>query len=478
LTQGTGHTSANSLVDFWKARYQRQKLLIASITSLLNKYGTSLDTEHLHSAFLLTLMGHYVVSDACYYTSSADGSELFPALAYGRAGLDQLPFIPSASPIIREVEHDHTPRLVTSLPLSVLRGPLGTTLSTNYAVLAPLRIKTRLVGLLLLGKKVSGQAYGDLDFEVLYALCAASATTFNNANLYHNARLSAREVERLYEVRSEVISRVSHEFRTPLTGIRATVELMKAGKKSPAHYDILLGSVNRLEELINSLLELGRDRLEEASNAIAAYDPVTVAQESITRYTNSARRRDIGFVFSQDVADRLPSPRLSPENFLFVLDALLDNAVKFSPDKSRVEISFAQGDGVATPEREGLRLPDWLESTRALLDAYSGAARGVELDDSIVSLIESGDEAEPAVRPARRYLVVRVADAGIGIPEAEISEISEPFRQASNSPDVGVKGRGLGLAVVQKIVASSGGSVFCRSGDGNGTTMTLFLPAD
>ena len=478
MTRDPGQTSAESLVDFWKARYQRQKLLIASITSLLNKYGSSLDIDHLHSAFLLTLMGHYVVSDACYYTSTADGSELFPALSYGRASVDNLPSIPSSSPIIREVEQHHTPRLVTSLPLSVLRGPLGTALSAHYALLAPLRIKTRLVGLLFLGKKVSGHPYGDLDFEVLYALCAASATTFNNANLYHNARLSAHEVERLYEVRSEVISRVSHEFRTPLTGIRATVELMKAGKKSPAHYEILLGSVNRLEELINSLLELGRDRLEEASNAISSYDPVTVAQESITRYTAHARQRDISFVFTQDTADRLPSPRITPENFLFVLDALVDNAVKFSPDGARVEISLAPGDGVPTVEREGMKLPDWRESTRALLDAYSGAARGVELDDSILSLIESGEERGPATRPTRRYLVVKVTDAGIGIPEAEIGEISEPFRQASNSPDVGVKGRGLGLALVQKIVAATGGTVYCRSGDGEGTTMTLFLPVD
>jgi len=478
VSQSPGQTSAESLVDFWKARYQRQKLLIASITSLLNKYGSSLDIDHLHSAFLLTLMGHYVVSDACYYTAAADGSELYPALAYGSRTVEDLPRIPSSDPIIREVEQDHTPRLITSLPLPVLRSSLGTTLSERYAVVAPLRIKTRLIGLLFLGEKVSTQPFGELDFEVLYALCAASATTFNNANLYHNARLSAREVERLYEVRSEVISRVSHEFRTPLTGIRATVELMKAGKKSPAHYEILLGSVNRLEELINSLLELGRDRLEEASNAISSYDPAAVAQESITRFTDAARTRDIGFVFRQDTADSLPSPRISPENLIFVLDALLDNAVKFSPDSGRVEIALSAGDGVATPNREGLMLPDWLDSTRSLLDAYTGAARGVELDDSIVSLIESEENPERPHRPAWRYLVVRVTDTGIGIPEAEIAQISEPFRQASNSPDVGIKGRGLGLALVQKIVSATGGNVYCRSEDGCGTTMTLFLPAD
>lgn len=478
MSHDPGQTSTESLVDFWKARYQRQKLLIASITSLLHKYGSSLDTEHLHSAFLLTLMGHYVVSDACYYTAAPDGSRLIPAIAYGRATLDDLPPIPSGSAIVREIEHDQTPRLFSGLPTRVLRGPLGRTIAAHYAVVAPLRIKTRLVGLLFLGEKVSGQSYGDLDFDVLYALCAASATTFNNASLYHNARLSAREVERLYEIRSEVISRVTHEFRTPLTGIRATVELMRAGKQGPAHLDILLGSVNRLEELINSLLALGRDRLEDIGDAIASYDPTAVAQESIMRYTAEARRHDIGFIFTQGSSEQLPSPRMSPENFIFVLDALLDNAVKFSPDGGRIEMSLSLGDGVPTREREGLVLPDWRASTRALIDACAGAVRGVELNDSIVSLIESQEEADEAPRSARQYLVVRVTDSGIGIPEDEIAAISEPFQQASNSPNLGVKGRGLGLALVQKIVSASGGSVYCRSGDGNGTTMTLFLPAD
>jgi two-component system phosphate regulon sensor histidine kinase PhoR len=285
-------------------------------------------------------------------------------------------------------------------------------------------------------------------------------------------------VERLYEIRSEVISRVTHEFRTPLTGIRATVELMRAGKQSPAHLDILLGSVNRLEELINSLLALGRDRLEDIGDATSAYDPAAVAQESITRYTSHARKRDIGFLFTQDSAEQLPSPRISPDNFIFVLDALVDNAVKFSPNGGRIEISLATGDGVPVPEREGLVLPDWRASTRALIDSCRGGVRGVELSDSIVSLIESQEENEEAPRGARAYLVVRVTDAGIGIPEDEIAAISEPFQQASNSPDLGVKGRGLGLALVQKIVSACGGNVYCRSDDGDGTTMTLFLPAD
>jgi signal transduction histidine kinase len=87
------------------------------------------------------------------------------------------------------------------------------------------------------------------------------------------------------------------------------------------------------------------------------------------------------------------------------------------------------------------------------------------------------------VTPARdtdtlaSWLTIQVSDRGIGIPAAEIVTIAEPFRQASNCPQRGVKGKGLGLALVHKIAFQNGGRVYCRSVENEGSTFTVLLPA-
>ena len=91
---------------------------------------------------------------------------------------------------------------------------------------------------------------------------------------------------------------------------------------------------------------------------------------------------------------------------------------------------------------------------------------------------ESGDSGKNKDNEAlqQERLIIRVSDTGIGIPEDDILLITEPFRLASNSPNLGVKGRGLGLAMVQKLVKEVGGCVCCKSEEGVGTAFSLFFP--
>ena len=70
----------------------------------------------------------------------------------------------------------------------------------------------------------------------------------------------------------------------------------------------------------------------------------------------------------------------------------------------------------------------------------------------------------------------KVTNTGIGIPEDELPFIGEPFRQASNSPDRNVKGKALGLALVQKALSDVQGYLFCQSVEGVTTTFSVFLP--
>jgi signal transduction histidine kinase len=77
-----------------------------------------------------------------------------------------------------------------------------------------------------------------------------------------------------------------------------------------------------------------------------------------------------------------------------------------------------------------------------------------------------------------QYLVIRISDDGIGIPEQDLMSVTEPFRQASNSPDLGVKGKGLGLALVHKVVSYHGGHLCCKTAEGSGATFSVYLPIE
>ncbi|MCH7550063.1 MAG: HAMP domain-containing histidine kinase, partial [Candidatus Krumholzibacteriota bacterium] len=412
---------------------------------------------------------------ACYYSPGEDNT-VRVQLKYGRVTLPDHPVIDQASALIYHFRSDQAPALLSSLPAGVQESPAVTMLAQTYDVAAPLFIRKRLIGIMFLGKRVSEETYTDFDLEVLNALSAASATTFNNAVLYKNARLSAREIEKLYQVRTEVIDRVSHEFRTPLTAIKGCVELIADGNMDTNIIGILSESTGRLEELISSLLELNSDEPDEEHDS-GPYDPYMVLQRAISKFATRARDKELRFVLNADTDALSFQPLMNKHDMETVVAALLDNAVRFSAEGSTVEVLGRWSVHGPNEEHDGVVLPTWSENTKELLDSYFDIADSIELTASVRAFIDTND-ATPSETEATGYLIVRIIDSGIGIPEDEIAMVSEPFRQASNSPNLGVRGRGLGLALVQKIVSNAGGFVCCRSSVGSGTTMSVYFPCE
>jgi signal transduction histidine kinase len=455
---------------YWKQRYQRQKLLIGAITSLLNKYGSSLDLNKLYGAFLLTLMGHYAVGDACYY-DAVDGM-LRPTTAYGRLPRGRLPDIPVDGAFVRALGEDGSPRLLRALPYEALAETVLAPVSTTYEVVAPLRLKRRLVGILFLGEMLSGETYRDFDFEVLDALCAASATTFSNAALYRNARLSAQEIRKLYDLRSELIGRISHEFRTPLTAIRAGMELLERRGGASKLSEIVTASVDRLESMIESLLVFDKTPVQ-ARRDPQPYDVVEAVQASVARHAEGAAARNIQLSVTAVDGSSSLEPWITRGDLLIVAGALIDNAVHFSRAGTTVTVTISSAETVGA-NGDGVALTDWESHASEVIADYAAVADALH-GHAATPLPPASDRDAP---DCRRYLLLRVEDHGIGIPEGEIRYISEPFRQASNSPERGVKGRGLGLAIVQRILSVYDGRAYCRSVEGKGTTITVYIPAD
>jgi len=231
----------------------------------------------------------------------------------------------------------------------------------------------------------------------------------------------ALEAEReLNELKSRFVSIVSHEFRTPLGIIMSAVELLRnyqerlpTTKRDELHADIY-GSTRQMAALMEQVLVLGR---VEGGKLAFTPKPVDLAvfcgklaDESISA---TGRRCAIAV----RVEDSLDQARGDEALMRHIFSNLLSNVVKYSPAGGNVEF----------------------------------AAR------------RDGENA-----------VFTVRDHGIGVPEADLPHLFEPFRRASNVGDT--PGTGLGMLIVKRCVELQNGRLAIQSKVSDGTTVTVTLP--
>ncbi len=218
------------------------------------------------------------------------------------------------------------------------------------------------------------------------------------------------EMERL---RSEIINNVSHELRTPLTQVKNAVELLE-GARSPDEMQALITTarqaMRRLERLVNNVMDLSagvQTRLEPVSVRDAARR--AVAELSVD-----------GVEIRIEIEDNLPPVLADRVGLVRVLQHLLDNAIKFSPDGGPVEV-IARRDG-----------PD--------------------------------------------KVLIAVRDSGIGIPQDKLDRIFEVFYQVDGSTTRRFGGAGVGLSLVKLIVEGMGSHINVESREGEGSTFSFVLP--
>jgi signal transduction histidine kinase len=462
----------------WKARYEKEKFIVNSMTSLLNRYGNSIEPEQLYGAFLLTLMGQFGVTDSSYFTYDPTSDSLEPAISFGRLGWTDLPPIhlrPGVTGLFKTVLE---PTSIDDFPMGDASDSTIRFLTSCYQIVVPIRMKDRLMGVLFLGEKVTEEPFTEADLDVLSALCAVSATTFNNAILYENAEHSVHEIRKLYNVRYEVINRITHEFRTPLTVIKAGTEILAKSDPDSDLVQLFVESEKRLEDLINSLLSLSQTTASEDADTNYS-DPVPILHESVHRCSESANQKRIHVEVRQSLDLHHTQVRVRENDLRTSFDALLENAIKFSPMRSTIRVEIERSTDGPNIDRDGVQLPDWRQQTEREIREFLADSP----DELPVRLAEVEQQATGPTDMNRRtatsgYFVIRISDEGIGIPEQDVPLVAEPFRQASNSPDLGVKGTGLGLALVHKVVTRHGGYLCCKSAESRGTTFSVFLPTE
>ena len=249
------------------------------------------------------------------------------------------------------------------------------------------------------------------------------------------ARLEAEAASR---AKSEFLAIMSHELRTPLNAVLGYSELMELGISGPLT-DKMREQIGRIRMsglhllgLVNDILDLAKveaGRLQVSSDPASAEGTVTAALALIQP---QAAARGLELTIQ-------PTPKPSPiyrgdeERVRQILVNLLSNAVKFTPAGGGITLDISQ-----------TRPPD-------------SAAR---------------------LQPSRSYVSFRVCDTGPGIPEEKLASIFDPFVQAESGHSRSREGSGLGLTISRRLARLMGGDLTVKSKVGDGSTFTLWLPAD
>ena len=257
-----------------------------------------------------------------------------------------------------------------------------------------------------------------------------------------------KEAERL---KQEVIAMVSHDLRAPLSSLGITLDLILEGvagdlnERGQRLVTVGRRSVGSLIAIINDLLDI--ERFESAGFKLDYEDsePSEMINDAVNTVLPEAESRKIRLVQECDDIDLM----VDKERLRRVLQNLINNAIKFSPDEAEIKITCrsggnGNGNGAAT----------------AAVDSNTESSNGNGTARSV-----GPGEAE-----------FRVADHGPGIPEEAREAVFEKFRQVGTGSEGERKGTGLGLAICKTIIEAHGGRIGIDENEGGGSVFWFIVP--
>jgi two-component system phosphate regulon sensor histidine kinase PhoR len=254
------------------------------------------------------------------------------------------------------------------------------------------------------------------------------------------------ELRRLEAIRRDFVANVSHELKTPLSSIKAYTETLRGGSNiDPETNQKFLGRIeeqaDRLHHLIVDMLMLARIESDEQAFEITSVDVAEVVRACLDaqRPAAAAKRITLAAQSNGVPADATCKVRADREGLREILDNLVDNAIKYTPEGGTVTI------------------------------AWRGVDRGARSEDS--------DILPSSPQPPAPSLIVSVTDTGIGIKPADQERIFERFYRVDKARSRELGGTGLGLSIVKHLAQAFGGRVAVESTPGQGSTFTVELPA-
>ncbi|MFZ5916834.1 MAG: ATP-binding protein [Chloroflexota bacterium] len=311
--------------------------------------------------------------------------------------------------------------------------------SLHMEVFVPMRAKERLIGVLAVGAKRSGEPYFRDDLDLLSALADQTAVALENARLFGDLVLlntvlsqaytdlgkANRQLQEMDRLKSAFIGVITHELRTPFANIDFSLQLLERY----AHEHLSLEPRQQLVELaqgieaaktmVDNLVTFASFLSKRGELRLSWLNLNALIQETLLPLVSLAESK--GVVFQVAVPENLPAVRGDPDRLRDAVYHLAQNAVKFTGSGGRVEARC------------------W-----ATAEAF--------------------------------YLEVK--DTGVGIPPDKLPTLWEDFTQMADPLRRGREGLGLGLALVKYVVVAHGGDVWSKSQQGVGSTFGFQVPLE
>ncbi len=256
-----------------------------------------------------------------------------------------------------------------------------------------------------------------------------------------------RQIEQASRMKTEFMATMSHELRTPLNAIIGFSSVIRDGLAGQVdatvreYADDILNSGRHLLELINDILDLstiesGNMRLESGmvdGNDLAASGMAIMREQATAR----------GIQLVQTISPELKGMWLDPRKTRQIIFNLLSNAVKFTPDCGQVKLA--------------MRLVP-----RSLVESQQGNEQRRLFALAPSAFLE--------------FLEISVSDTGVGIAQADLYRLFQPFMQLDSSRSRLYEGTGLGLVMVRRLVELQSGALLVESEPGKGSRFTVWLP--
>jgi K+-sensing histidine kinase KdpD len=292
-------------------------------------------------------------------------------------------------------------------------------LGVRSRVAAPLLAGARTIGLISVGRN-EPNSFTDHEIELVGLLGRLAASAVQNIRAYESERRTVEELRRLSALRADFVSLVSHELRSPMAAVIGAARTLQARwrelqpEQREAFLALIGDETTRLASLVGDVLDTSRIDAGTFSYRFTDIDVGALVQDSVA--TAAIAQDEVPI--SAEIPAAVPVVRGDAQRLRQVLGNLIDNAVKYSPAGSPVQIRVSGVNGNVS---------------------------------------------------------VAVRDEGLGITSEDQRLIFEKFGRVSSGNTK--PGTGLGLYIARSIAEAHGGSLAVASAQGRGATFTLTLPA-
>ena len=408
---------------------------LLSLSELSQELTISLDLFSLADLVLFNLMGQLGTSRSAMWLVSEKGSGV-PTLVRCHGINRQV--ARALGSACTTVLLDRLAREQRPLPAEALEeivGPASARLvqRADIALFAAISARDEKLGLLALGPRIAGNPYGAVELQALQASLGMVGVALQNMSFYNRLlennrqlRIANDDLKHLDRLKSEFLGNVNHELRTPLTNIIAYVDCLLDPRHEKANEEdflrVVMDEALKLQGLLENLLAFSAATREQLDMTVVAGD-ITAP---LARYYEerlpgvSEGLRELTYSWEPD----LPQARFDEKRMLQVVDALIDNAVKFTPEGSRIQLRVGR-----------------------------------------------------ASEQGQSWVRIDIEDDGPGIPKERLPVLFESFRQVDGSTTREVGGMGMGLAFARRLATAMEGRLTVTSEIGKGSAFSLFLPA-